>query len=124
MSRPAKIPAITFDDAMTVHVLRAEGFTYGELCRLFGDHASRITQVLDGTLHPASWEGALERLARGNYWHPRIVAMGVAEGGAAPLIAATKAADPARRRYRQALKRANRFSIPFCRRPARLGNAA
>jgi len=28
MSRPAKNPAMTFEDAMTVHVLRAEGFTY------------------------------------------------------------------------------------------------
>ncbi|MDB5396693.1 MAG: hypothetical protein JWM91_4199 [Rhodospirillales bacterium] len=124
MSRPAKTPAMTFDDAMTVHVLRAEGFTYGELCRLFGDHTSRITQVLDGKLHPGSWDQALERLARGNYWHPRIVAMVVAEGGAEPLIAATKAADPAKRRYQQSLKRLNRFSIPFCRRSTRLGNAA
>ena len=66
MSRPAKTPIITFDHAMTVHVLRAEGFTYGELCSLFGDHTSRITQVLDGVLHPGSWDAALERLGRGN----------------------------------------------------------
>jgi hypothetical protein len=124
MSRPAKTPTITFDDAMTVHVLRAEGFTYSELCRLFDENTARITQILDGTLHPGSWESALDHLVRGCYWHPRIVALVLAEGGPAPLILATRAADPAHRRFQQVLKRANKFSIPFCRRPARFGTAA
>lgn len=123
MSRPAKNPAMTFEDAMTVHVLRAEGFTYGELCTLFGDHASRIIQVLDGTLHPGSWEAALEKLGRGVYWHPRIVALVLSFGGSQPLIAATKAANPAHRRHQQELKRLRKISIPFCRRASRLGGA-
>jgi len=125
MSRPAKNPAISFDDAMTIHVLRAEGFTYVELCQLFGDHSSRVSQVLDATLHSGSWEAALEHLARGHYWHPRIVALILSLGGPAPLIAATRAADPAHRRYQRTLKRIRKASIPFCRRrQVRLGSAA
>lgn len=125
MSRPAKNPTMSFEDAMTVHVLRAEGFTYAELCHLFGDPTSRVTQVLDGLLHPGSWESALEHLIRGHYWHPRIVALVLSLGGPAPLIVATRAADPAHRRYQQAVKRMRRLSIPFCRRrQVRLGSAA
>src|SRR5271156_2728410 len=110
MSRPAKNPAMTFDDAMTVHVLRAEGFTFSELSSLFGDHASRIIQILDGTLHPGSWEAALDKLERGIYWHPRIVALVLSFGGPQPMIAATKAANPAHRRHQQALKRLRKIS--------------
>ena len=80
-------------------------------------------QVLDGSLHPGSWEAAVERLARGSYWHPRIVSLILALGGVEPLIAATRAADPAKRRYQQALKRMRKISIPFCRRPTRYGAA-
>jgi len=123
MSRPAKNPAMTFEDAMTVHVLRAEGFTYSELSVLFGDHASRLVQVLDGTLHPGSWEAALDKLSRGIYWHPRIVALVLSFGGPQPLIAATRAANPAYRRHQQELKRLRKISIPFCRRAPRLGGA-
>ena len=123
MSRPAKSPAMTFEDAMTVHVLRAEGFTYSELSVLFGDHASRLVQVLDGTLHPGSWEAALDKLSRGIYWHPRIVALVLSLGGPQPLIAATRAANPAYRRHQQELKRLRKISIPFCRRAPRLGGA-
>jgi hypothetical protein len=123
MSRPAKNPAMSFEDAMSIHVLRAEGFTYSELCALFEDHASRIIQVLDGTLHPGSWEAALDKLERSVYWHPRIVALVMSFGGPKPLIAATKAANPAYRRHQQALKRLRKISIPFCRRVPRLGGA-
>ena len=121
MSRPAKNPAMSFEDAMSIHVLRAEGFTYSELCSLFGDHASRVIQVLDGTFHPGSWEAALDKLERGIYWHPRIVALVMSLGGSQPLIASTKAANPAYRRHQQALKRLRKISIPFCRRAARVG---
>jgi hypothetical protein len=113
---------MTFDDAMTLHVLRAQGFTYAELTGLFGDHPTRIASLLDGTLHPGSWEAALERLRRGHYWHPRIAAIVLATG-VEPIIAATEAADPARRRFRRSVKRAHKFSIPFCR-PGRLPNVA
>jgi hypothetical protein len=123
MSRPAKNPPLSFEDAMSVHVLRAEGFTYSELCVLFGDNPNRVIQVLDGTLHPGSWEAALEKLERGVYWHPRIVALVLSFGGPQPLIAATKAANPAFRRHQQALKRLRKISIPFCRRSARVGSA-
>ena len=123
MSRPVKNPPMSFEDAMSVHVLRAEGFTYSELCALFGDHASRVIQVLDGTLHPGSWEAALDTLTRGVYWHPRIVALVLSLGGRQPLIASTKAANPAYRRHKQELKRLRKISIPFCRRSARMGSA-
>jgi hypothetical protein len=123
MSRPAKKPAMTFEDAMTVHVLRAEGFTYNELCSLFDDNAGRIIQVLDGVLQPGSWEAALDKLERGIYWHPRIVALVLSFGGPQPMIAATKAANPAHRRHQQELKRLRKISIPFCRRAPRWGGA-
>lgn len=123
MSRPAKNPPMSFEDAMSVHVLRAEGFTYSELCALFGDRANRVIQVLDGTVHPGSWEAALDKLSRGVYWHPRIVALVLSLGGPQPLIAATKGANPAYRRHQQELKRLRKISIPFCRRAPRVGNA-
>ena len=123
MSRPAKNPPMSFEDAMSVHVLRAEGFTYSELCALFGDSPSRVIQVLDGTLHAGSWDAALDKLSRSVYWHPRIVALVLSLGGPQPLIAATKAANPAHRRHQQELKRLRKISIPFCRRPARVGSA-
>jgi hypothetical protein len=104
---------------------RAEGFTYVELCRLFDDHTSRVAQVLDGTLHPGSWEAAVDRLVLGQYWHPRIVALVLSLGGPAPLIIAAKASDPAHRGYQQTVRRIRKLSIPFCRRhETRLGTAA
>jgi hypothetical protein len=115
MSRPAKNPVMTFDDAVTLHVLRATGSTYAELCRLFGDNSSRVTQVLDGDLYHGSWEAALERLRRGDYWRPEIVDL-VERLGAQTLIIATKACDPAKRRY----NRLRRTTIPFvAERPVR-----
>lgn len=119
MTRPIQTPNMTFDDAMTVHVLRAQGITFRELCGLVGDNSGRVTQVLDGTLYPTSWAEAVERLSLGRYWHPRIAGLVTDMGGAEPLVAATRAADPARRRFRRSLKRASRFAIPFCRRQAR-----
>jgi hypothetical protein len=120
MSRPAKIPAITFEGAMTVHVLRSVGVTYGELCMLLGENSSRISQILDGELHRGSWEAALAHLARDEYWHPRIVDFAAKSGGSATLLSAAKAADPATRRHRQMLKRLRKVTIPFSRRPSRL----
>ncbi len=120
MSRPAKNPAATFDDAMAIHVLRAAGVTYSELSLLFGEHSSRITQILDGELHQGSWEAALERLERGDYWHPRIVELAGKVGGFILLIVATKAADPAARRHQNVLRRLRKTTIPFARRPARI----
>ncbi len=119
MSRPAKTPAITFEGAMTVHVLRSVGVTYGELCMMLGEHSSRISQILDGELHRGSWEAALAHLERGEYWHPRIVDLAARFGGSDMLHAATKAADPATRRHRQMLKRLRKVTIPFSRRPSR-----
>jgi hypothetical protein len=113
MSRLAKNPGVTFEDAMTVLVLRAVGVTYRELCLLFGEHSSRMTQILDGELHGGSWEAALQHLARGDYWHPKIVELAGKFGGSALLIAATKAADPARRRHQRMLKRLRKITIPF-----------
>jgi hypothetical protein len=120
MSRPPKTPGVTFEDAMTVHVLRAVGVTYSDLCQLLGEHSSRVTQILDGDLHKGSWDVALQTLARGDYWHPRIVELVGKYGGNALLIAATKAADPASRRHQQVLKRLRKITIPFSPRAGRL----
>jgi hypothetical protein len=114
---------MTFEDAMTVHVLRAGGCIYSELSALFERHTSRVVQVLNGTLQPGSWETALDKLERGIYWHPRIVALVLSFGGPQPLIAATRIANPAYRRHQQELKRLRKISIPFCRRTPRLGGA-
>ena len=66
MSRPAKNPAVTFEDAMTIHVLRAAGLTYSQLSSLVGEHSGRVTQILDGDLHAGSWETAVRTLVRGD----------------------------------------------------------
>ncbi len=112
MARQAKNPTMTFEDAATLHVLRATGSTYAELCRLFGDHSWRLTQVLEGDLYDGSWEAALERLGRGEYWHPLIVDL-VGRLGARTLIIATEACNPMKRRYQRTVKRLRKSAIPF-----------
>lgn len=120
MGRPAKNLLITFEDAMAVHVMRAMGATYSELCLLLGEHSTRVTQILEGELHQGSWEAALERLEQDDYWHPSVIDLADKFEGSAPLIAATKAAAPAARRHRRTLKRLRKITIPYSRAPSRL----
>jgi hypothetical protein len=112
MSRPAKKPTISFDDAAAIHALRAAGIIYAELGRLFQQPAGRVTQVLMGELHDGSWVIAVERLERGEYWHPRIAEL-AATMGHEVLLTAARAGDPARRRYLLKLKRLRKTTIPF-----------
>ncbi len=102
MSRPAKNPVMTFDDAMTIHVLRAHGLTYRELERVVGDHPTRMSKVLDGTLHEGSWAAALARLSLGESWHPTVADI-VGQHGSEGVLSGMKNADPLRRNYEQRL---------------------
>ncbi len=114
MSRPAKHPVMSFDDAMTIHVLRAHGLTYRELERVVGDHPTRMSKVLDGTLHEGSWAAALARLSLGDCWHPTVADI-VGQHGSERVLSGMKNADPRRRNYEQRLKRLRKGTIPFVR---------
>jgi hypothetical protein len=114
MSRPAKLDALSFDDAMSVHVLRAAGVTYRELTQMFKEYPARLSRVLDGSLYAGSWDAAMERLSRGETWHPTVDAL-VRERGRDPVVASVKGANPCRRQYRQQLKRLRKCTIPFIR---------
>jgi hypothetical protein len=114
MARPAKTPVLSFDDAMTIHVLRAHGLTYRELERVVGDHPTRMSKVLNGTLHEGSWDEAVERLSRGQCWHPTVADL-VGQHGTERIISTIRSADPRRRRYNQRLKQLRKGQIPFVR---------
>jgi len=103
---------MSFDDAATLHVLRAIGVTYAELSLMFGERNSRVTQVLEGDLYGGSWESALERLERHEYWHPRVASF-AEQLGSVTLAIAVRANDPARRSYQRSLKRLRKTTIPF-----------
>ena len=72
MGRPAYPPRLTFEDAMSVHVLRAHGVIFSELKRLFGVNPARFYEILCGALFPGSWEAATERLTAQETWCPEI----------------------------------------------------
>ncbi len=112
MSRPARNEALSFDDAMAVHVLRAAGVTYRELAQAFNQYPSRLAKVLDGSLWAGSWDAALTRLAQGDCWHPAIDAL-VRARGRDPILDSVKRASPCRLQYKQQLKRLHKCTIPF-----------
>ena len=114
---PAPVPAIAFEDAMALHVLRAAGATYIELADAFCVHTGRVGQVLIGDLHPDSWRTAFDRLEAGDDWHPKVAEL-VGRLGRGTLLHAVRAGDPAKRRYRRNLRQYAKTTIPFvARRP-------
>lgn len=103
-----------FDNAMSVHVLHAEGVSYRELGLMFGWNPARLMKILDGTAFEGSWDAALQRLGQGEPWHPRIAEL-AGRWGRDRLLASTRAADPRRRLYQQRVKRLIKCGIPYVR---------
>ena len=104
MLRSQLPPRLTFEDAMSVHVLRAQGTIFSELTRLFGANPARFHEILCGALHPGSWEAAIENLAAHDIWHPQIELL-IARLGYDRVFAALTAANPNKRRFQRELKR-------------------
>jgi hypothetical protein len=80
MRRSAIPPRLTFEDAMSVHVLRAHGVIFSDLNRQFGVNPARFYEILCGVLFPGSWEAATERLNARQTWHPEVTRL-VEQGG-------------------------------------------
>jgi hypothetical protein len=97
---------------MSVHVLRAHGAIYSELTRSFGANPARFHEILTGGLYPGSWEAAVDRLARGDVWHPEIAKL-VERHGRAQVLATVKGSNPTKRRFQKELKRLRKTSLVY-----------
>ncbi len=111
MRPPPITPALGFEDAMSVHVLRANGMIFSDLTRRFGVNPARFHEVLCGNLHPGSWESAVERLENNAPWHPEIAALAESQGMSS-VLSMLRAANPAKRRFNQQLKRLRKSAPP------------
>ena len=104
MGRPAVPPRLTFEDAMSVHVLRAHGVIFSELKRVFGVNPARFYEILCGALFPGSWEAATERLNAHEAWHPEIARL-IERHGYGPVLAALAGANPNKKHFEKELRR-------------------
>ena len=104
MGRSAVPPRLTFEDAMSVHVLRAHGVIFSELNRLFGVNPARFYEILCGALFPGSWEAATKRLAEREAWCPEIARL-VEQHGYGPVLAALAGANPTKKHFEKELRR-------------------
>ncbi len=104
MGRPADPPRLTFEDAMSVHVLRAHGVIFSELKRLFGVNPARFYEILCGALFPGSWEAATQRLTASETWCPEIARL-VEQHGYGPVLAALAGANPNKKNFEKELRR-------------------
>jgi hypothetical protein len=104
MPRPPIPPRLTFEDAMSVHVLRAQGTIFSELTRQFGVNPARFHEVLCGNLYPESWASALDRLSANDIWHPAIAQL-IEQQGYDQVLAALGAANPNKKQFERELKR-------------------
>jgi hypothetical protein len=111
MRRSAVPPRLTFEDAMSVHVLRAHGVIFSDLKRLFGVNPARFYEILCGALFPGSWETAAEHLASREIWHPDVARL-VDQHGYDQVIAALAVANPNKKQFERELRRL-RKSAPF-----------
>lgn len=84
---------LSFENAMTLHVLRAQGLTYVELMRRFGNHSYEFTKILRGKVHQSSRYEAITRLSRGDYWHPEIVLL-IEQFGSSQILTSLKPRPP------------------------------
>lgn len=105
-------PGLSFQDAMLVHVLRAHGTIFSELTQLFGANPARFHEILSGARHPGSWEAAVDRLSRGDFWHPEIARL-VERLGREHVLAGLKAANPSKRRFQKELKRLRKSTLVY-----------
>jgi hypothetical protein len=96
---------------MSVHVLRAQGTIFSDLTRRFGANPARFHEILSGRLHPGSWEMAVDRIAKNDPWNDDITQLLLASGQTA-VLDALSAANPAKRRFQQQLKRLRRSAPP------------
>ena len=97
-------PRLTFEDAMSVHVLRAHGVIFTDLKRLFGVNPARFYEILCGVLLPGSWEAAVERLTIHETWHPDVARL-VALHGCDRVLATLVAANPNKKQFEKELRR-------------------
>ncbi len=104
MGRSAVPPRLTFEDAMSVHVLRAHGVIFHDLKRLFGVNPARFYEILCGALFPGSWEAATDRLSAHEAWHPEIARL-VEQHGYGPVLAALAGANPNKKHFEKELRR-------------------
>ena len=104
MPRLSIPPRLTFEDAMSVHVLRAQGMTFSELTHRFGVNPARFYEVLCGTLHPGSWASAVERLTGNDHWHAEI-ASAVECHGLDDVLTALSVANPSKKQFERELRR-------------------
>jgi hypothetical protein len=111
MGRLAVPPRLTFEDAMSVHVLRAHGVIFRDLKRLFGVNPARFCEILCGALIPGSWEAATERLTARETWHPEIARL-VEQHGFDQVLAVLAGANPSKKHFEKELRRL-RKSAPF-----------
>jgi len=106
---PSHPNSLTFEDAMAVHVLRAQGLIYSDLTCVFGANPARFHEILCGNLHPGSWEEAVARLTRGDSWHPEITRIVALRGNQAVLQLLIEA-NPSKKRLQRQLKHESRWS--------------
>ena len=104
MGRTAVPPRLTFEDAMSVHVLRAHGVIFSELKRLFGVNPARFYEILCGALFPGSWEAATDRLNAQETWCPEIARL-VEQHGYGSVLAALASANPNKKHFEKELRR-------------------
>lgn len=104
MGRPAVPSRLTFEDAMSVHVLRAHGVIFSDLKRLFGVNPARFYEILCGAVFPGSWEAATERLTAHEAWCPEIARL-VEQHGWDHVLATLAAANPNKKHFEKELRR-------------------
>ncbi len=111
MRRSALPSRLTFEDAMSVHVLRAHGVIFSDLKRLFGVNPARFYEILCGAAFPGSWEAAAERLTARQAWHPDVARL-AEQHGYDKVLATLVAANPNKKQFEKELRRL-RKSAPY-----------
>jgi hypothetical protein len=106
-------PRLTFEDAVVVHALRAQGVIFSELTRIFGANPARFHEILCGKLFPGSWDAAVQRLAAGDGLHAEVARL-IQATGRDRVLSAVMVANPAKKQFMRERKRLLRSSpIPF-----------
>jgi hypothetical protein len=99
---------LSFEDAMSVHVLRAQGVLFANLTCIFGVNPARFHEILCGDAYPESWDEAVLRLSKGEIWHSEIARF-VQKYGLRTVLAALRGANPSKKRFQRELKRQRRW---------------
>ncbi|MDB5393862.1 MAG: hypothetical protein JWM91_1368 [Rhodospirillales bacterium] len=108
MPRSPEVVKLSFEDAMSVHVLRAQGVIFTKLTCVFEANPARFHEILCGDLYPESWEEAVLRLSKGEIWHSEIARF-VERYGLQTVLAALRGANPSKKRFQRELKRQRRW---------------